>query len=130
MAMVPEPPRVKEFPMPNYMLLLHHNLNRPRPSSPDAILAVTKEYMAWADRLRAEGRHKAGQKLTDEPGKIIRPDGGRLSITDGPYAESKEVVGGFFVIGAKDYPEACEIAETCPHLKFGGRIEVRQVDEM
>ena len=116
--------------MPNYLLLLHGNPGRPRPSSPDEVTARIKEYMAWTDRIRAEGRHKAGEKLTNDPGKAIRAGSGRAAITDGPYAESKEVVGGFYIIAAGDYEEACRVAETCPHLKFGGGIEVRQIDRM
>lgn len=116
--------------MPNYMLLLHQDLDRPRPSSPDEFTAMMKTYMAWTDRIRAEGRHKGGQKLTDEPGKILRAKGGRITITDGPYAESKEVVGGFYLISAKDYEEACRVAESSPHLAYGGRIEVRQIHEL
>jgi hypothetical protein len=116
--------------MPNYLLLLHTSTNRPRPSSPDAFLAVTKEYMAWTDRIRAEGRHKAGDKLTDDPGKVITGQGARPSVTDGPYAESKEVVGGYYIVTASDYEDACKLAATCPHLKFGGRIEVRQIENM
>jgi len=51
-------------------------------------------------------------------------------MTDGPYAESKELVGGFFIISATDYAEACRIAESCPHVKYGSYIEVRQVQEL
>ncbi len=116
--------------MTNYILFLHQDSQRPRSGSPDEMMAVTKAYMAWADRMRSEGRLKGGDKLTDEPGKIMRTKDGRVTVTDGPYAESKEVVGGFFVIGADGYDEACRLAESCPHLKFGGRIEVRQVDQM
>ena len=50
--------------MPNYMLLLHQNSSRPRPASPDDIMKITKAYMAWADRMRGEGRLKGGEKLT------------------------------------------------------------------
>jgi len=116
--------------MPNYMLLLHNRLDRPRPSSPDEFAAMMKAYMAWTDKIRAEGRHKGGQKLAENAGKIMRSDGGRVTITDGPYAESKEIVGGFYVISAKDYKEACQVAEGSPHLKYGGRIEVREIEEM
>jgi hypothetical protein len=125
-----EPPKPKEISMPNYMLLLHSGLNRPRPSSPDDFATIMKAYMDWTDKIRSEGRHKGGQKLTDDAGRIMQLQGGRVSITDGPYAEAKEIVGGFYVISAKDYKEACEVAEGSPHLKYGGRIEVRQVDEM
>jgi hypothetical protein len=116
--------------MSNFMLLLHQDLNRPPLGSPDEYLARTKTYMAWTDKIRAEGRHKAGQKLTDDPGKVIRQAGGRVTVTDGPYAESKEVVGGYYMITAKDYEEACRVAEGCPHLLYGGRIEVRQIHEL
>lgn len=116
--------------MPNYMLLLHQNSDRPRPNSPDQIMAITKSYMSWADRMRAEGRLKGGEKLTFDPGKVMRPKNGKVTVTDGPYAESKEIVGGYFAISAKDYDEACKVAETCPHLGYGGTIEVRQVDQM
>jgi hypothetical protein len=116
--------------MPNYMLLLHQNAEREAPTAPDDFMAMMKTYMAWTDKIRAEGRHKGGQKLADGPGKIIASQGGKLTVTDGPYAESKEIVGGFYIISARDYDEACRIAETNPHLTYGGRIEVRQIDEM
>ncbi|MDB6090307.1 MAG: hypothetical protein JWN85_3091 [Gammaproteobacteria bacterium] len=116
--------------MSEFLLLLHQDLNRPRPGSPDEAMAMTRKYMDWADRMRSEGRLKAGQKLTDEPGKVLRPSGGRVAITDGPYAESKELLGGYFLITANDYAEACRLSESCPHLQLGGRIEVRQIHEM
>ena len=58
----------------------------------------------------------------------MRASSGRVSVTDGPYAESKELVGGYFIISAADYDEACRVAESNPHFKYGGNIEVRQVD--
>jgi hypothetical protein len=126
-----EPPAQQEHNMPNYMMLLHTNPNSPRPTSPDEIMAVTKSYMVWADRMRAEGRLKGGEKLTFDAGKVMRPNGGgKVTVTDGPYAESKELIGGYFAISAKDYDEACRIAASCPHLGYGGSIEVRQVDQM
>jgi len=94
-ALRPEPPAQKgTHPMPNYMLLLHQDSTRPRPTSPDEIMAITKSYMNWADRMRAEGRLKGGEKLTFDAGKVMRPKNGKVTVTDGPYAESKELVGG------------------------------------
>jgi len=116
--------------MPSFLLLLHQNVDRPKPSSPDEYMAITKTYMAWTDRIRREGHHQGGQKLTDDSGKILRNSGGRVSITDGPYAESKEVLGGYYLITARDYEEACKVAATSPHLGYGGRIEVRQIHEL
>jgi hypothetical protein len=54
----------------------------------------------------------------------------RVAVTDGPYAESKELVGGFFIIRAADYDEACSLALSCPHLSYGGGVEVRQIQQM
>jgi hypothetical protein len=117
--------------MSSFMLLLHRPANRPRVSADPAVYTqISREYMAWADRMRAQGHLKAGNKLTDDTGKIMRSAGERVSTTDGPYPESKEVVGGFFLLSARDYAEACRLAESCPHLKYGSHIEVRQVEEL
>jgi hypothetical protein len=116
--------------MPDFILLLHRPAAAPPAFSPSEAAAVTKEYLGWGDRLRAEGRIKAGQKLTNDAGRVMRSAAGRVMVTDGPYAESKELLGGFFVLAAGDYDEACRIAETCPHFKYGGSIEVRQIDVM
>jgi hypothetical protein len=117
--------------MPNFMLLLHVRTDHKWPEAPDELMAVTKSYMAWADRMRAEGLHKGGEKLAEGAGKIITIDpAGRITTTDGPYAESKEVLGGFFIISAPNYDDACRIAITSPHLGYGGRIEVREIHEL
>jgi hypothetical protein len=70
-----------------------------------------------------------GHKLTEEGGKRLNRAGGKLSVVDGPYAEAKEVVGGIYLLRAKDYDEAVKLASDCPHLQFG-RIEVKQIDFM
>jgi hypothetical protein len=116
--------------MQNYLLLLHEDENQ-RAAIPQArIMEMIKEYGAWAAKLRGEGRLVGGEKLADDSGRVLRDRQGKETVTDGPYAESKEVVGGFFVIAAKDYDEACTIARGCPHLKYYGRVEVRQIDKM
>ncbi|HYL02255.1 MAG TPA: YciI family protein [Steroidobacteraceae bacterium] len=116
--------------MASFMLLLHTPVNRPRPANPEDLTRITREYMDWADRLREKGQHKGGSKLTNDAGKILRGNGGGVATTDGPFAESKEIVGGYFVIAARDYAEACRIAASCPHVKYGSHIEVRQVEEL
>jgi hypothetical protein len=117
--------------MSSFVLLLHRPTGRPRIGADPAVFTqITREYMAWADRMREQGHLKVGHKLTDDAGKIMRTAGERVSTTDGPYPESKELVGGFFLISARDYAEACHLAESCPHLKYYGNIEVRQVEEL
>ena len=115
--------------MPDFMLFLHQDLGTGPIRSPEEMMAVTKEYMNWAERMRAEGRLKGVtcERLSNGSGQGSGGrKAGRVAVTDGPYAETKEIIGGYFAISAADYDEACRIAESCPHLKYGGRIEVRQ----
>lgn len=114
--------------MPDYLLLLHRPAGPAPALSPQQASAVTRDYIDWGERQRSEGRLKAGAKLTDDAGRVLTAAADRVTVTDGPYAESKELLGGFYLIAADDYAEACRIAESCPHLKYGGRVEVRQID--
>jgi hypothetical protein len=110
--------------MPDFLLLLHRPNGAPPAFSPEAAAAVTRDYVEW----NAAGRRKAGEKLANDGGRMLRAEAGRVMVTDGPYAESKELLGGFYIIDAADYDEASRLAETCPHLKYGGRVEIRRID--
>jgi hypothetical protein len=114
--------------MPDFLLLLHRPAGAAPSLPPERIAAITNDYIGWTERMRAEGRVKAGEKLTFDPGRVLRPANGKIVVTDGPFAESKELLGGFYLIAARDYDDACHVAESCPHFKYGGSIEVRQVD--
>jgi len=114
--------------MAKFMLILHEiPTEEYRNLSPEEIQGIIEKYRAWAGRLAAAGKMAGGAKLTDEGGKWLSMQKGRVTIVDGPYSEAKEVVGGYFMIQAQDYAEAMELARDCPHLAQG-RIEVRQVD--
>ena len=69
------------------------------------------------------------EKLQEEGGKMVTWKNGRVTVTDGPYSETKEVVGGYFTIRAASYEEAIEIARDCPFLD-SGTISIRQADPM
>ena len=77
------------------------------------------------DRLSREGKARAGQPLTDK-GKIISGKKGQ-KVVDGPFAESKEAIGGYFLLLLDDFNEALEIAKECPALDYGLTVEVRPV---
>ena len=115
--------------MPDFILLLHDSGAEGTPAAADDYAAMIQEYMAWTDKIRNSGHHKQGEKLTDDAGKVLR-GAGPVTVTDGPFAESKEIVGGFYIISAKDYDEACKVAQGSPHLKFSGSIEVRQIHDL
>ena len=114
--------------MAQFMLLLHESPNDLAGFSPEEIQRVIGEYTAWREKLAAEGKLAGGLKLKDEGGRLLRRNGGAVQVVDGPFAEAKEVVGGFFLIEAADYDEAVEISKGCPHLVYSRSVELREVD--
>ena len=117
--------------MPRFMLLLHESTTGAADLAPDEIQAIIARYSAWADELQEKGQHAGSDKLADDGGgRHLVGSGDALAVTDGPFAEAKEVIGGYFAVHAADYDEACRIASSCPHLEYGGRIEVRQIEEL
>jgi len=92
--------------------------------SPEEQQAHMEKWFAWVDKLTKQGRYVAGEPLLPG-GKTI--SGSKKSVTDGPFTESKEVIGGFFTINAASLDEAVEIAKECPDYDLGGSVEVREV---
>jgi len=80
--------------------------------------------MAWFKRLTEQGKAVAGNPLERE-GKIV--SGKERSVSDGPFAESKEAIGGYFLLDVATMDEALAIARECPGLPYGIRVEVRPV---
>lgn len=116
--------------MAQFILLLHENPAGFADVSAEEIQRVIGEYSAWRESLEKQGRMVGANKLKDEGGRSLSAENGKVRVVDGPYAEAKEVVGGYFVIQAADYPEAVEISTSCPHLRYGGRIELREIHEL
>lgn len=114
--------------MPNYMLILHESTTGFADYSLEDIQKIIADYVAWSDKLGADGKLVGGNKLRDDSAKMLFRDESGLRVTDGPFTESKEVIGGYFEIVAADYDEAVMISSTCPHLTYGGRIELREIE--
>ncbi|MEZ5346556.1 MAG: YciI family protein [Pyrinomonadaceae bacterium] len=114
--------------MNTYMLLLHDTFDNAGEVSAEEIQQIIGEYVKWRNKVEADGRLVGGEKLADEGGKHLRMTDGGIRVTDGPFAEVKEALGGYFTIKAADYDEAVEISKGCPHLKYGGWIELRQIE--
>ena len=113
--------------MERYTLLLRDNPDGFRALSPEEMQATIGKYKAWSQKLRDGGHYVAGNKLEDGTGRVLRADaGGKTRITDGPFTETKDVMGGYYIIQAANYDEAVEICRDCPHVNFGS-IEVRRV---
>jgi hypothetical protein len=98
-----------------------------RPESPSEGEKVMQRWIAWFQELGAKGHLKERGQPLDGEGKVVRK---QRTITDGPYAESKDVVGGFSIIEAKDLAQAAELAGGCPIFDRDGIVEVRPVMQM
>ena len=95
--------------------------------SPEEMQKVAGQWMAWFERLTVEGKAIAGNPLEPE-GKLVYGKNGRV-VADGPFAESKEAIGGYFLLRVDSWEEAIAIARECPGLAYGVKIEVRPVAE-
>jgi hypothetical protein len=116
--------------MPQFMLILRGDANADYSNlTPDDFQRILGEYRSWSDRMVAQGHLKLGQKLTDHTGKVLWPKGKGFVVKDGPYAETKEVVGGVYVLKAESFDHAVRLCEGHPNLQFGS-IEVRELDFM
>ena len=93
--------------------------------SPEQMQAQMREVYAWIDGLSRKGIMTAAQPLTPG-GKVVSGKNGSV-ISDGIAAESKEAVGGFFIVNAATMDEAVNIARTCPAFNHGTKLEVRQI---
>ena len=113
------------IPTKSEYMLLFRGTDWHKGLSPEQIQQVVNQMKAWFDRLTAEGKAKAGKPLFHE-GKIVSQKRGR-SVTDGPFAESKEAIGGFFLLEVGSLDEAAEIAKDFPSLEYGATVEVRPV---
>ena len=109
-------------------MLLFRGTNWDKELSPEQLQKVVADWAAWFERLTKQGKALSGHPLQNE-GKIVTGKKGR-SVADGPFAESKEAVGGYFYLRVADEDEAVRIAQECPGLEYGAIVEVRPVAEM
>jgi hypothetical protein len=115
--------------MAKFMFILSSPPNPLEQLTPDERQRVAEKFTAWGARIAQSGKKAGGNKLLDEGGKTVTRKRGKLRVVDGPYSETKEVVGGYLVVNAESYEEAVGLLRDCPQLDFY-RIEVRKVDPM
>jgi hypothetical protein len=115
--------------MEKFMLIFHGGSDvAPEMRAPEAMQAHMQKWFTWIDQLRKEGRYVGGEPL-EPAGKFV--SGKNKIVTDGPFAEGKEIVGGYFIIEAKDLNEAVQIAsDGYPDFIFEGKVQVRPVQKM
>jgi hypothetical protein len=110
----------------NYMLMFVGNEWYNELSYPE-IKKVADDSKAWFERLMEQGKVKGGSGLARQGARVTGKTG--RVISDGPYAESKEAIGGFMVVEAESLEEAIAIAKTSPAVAYGTTIEVRPVTD-
>ena len=108
----------------NGYLLIFRGTDWYRGLSPEQMQQVADQWMAWFNGLKESGQCTAGNPLERE-GKIVA--GKHRIVSDGPFAESKESIGGYFLLTVKSMDAAVAIAQQCPGLPHGIRVEVRPI---
>ncbi len=113
--------------MEKYLLLFrggkHHNPTNP----PEVMKAHVQKMMDWIGDLSKKGVYVGGSAL-ERTGKQVT--GTSKTVTDGPYIEAKEMIGGYVVVNAEDINQAVEFSKGCPNLEMEGVVEVRPFQKM
>ncbi len=110
--------------MPQYMLLIRSGESVEL--SAEQSQKIVEKYIAFARKLRSENRYLAGDEL-GSTGRIMTAKAGK--IVDGPFTETKESIGGYFLISADSYDHAVAISRECPVFDSGGLLEIREIVE-
>lgn len=111
--------------MPTYMLLLRDDVTDAATALAE-FQAYFQRFVSWADALHRDGRLAGVERLESEGGRTVRRREGRI-VVDGPFAEGKEAVLGFFLVEAEDDDAAARLAADCPSVSIGNSVEVRRV---
>ena len=100
---------------------------RPGQRTPEEMQQTMQKWTAWLKALGDKGHLKDLGNPLDPAGKVVRHD---KTVTDGPFAEAKDLVGGYTLVSTKDLAHAAELAKGCPIFEFGGSVEVRPIMKM
>lgn len=113
--------------MKEFLLIFRNENNGGPKASPEEMQASMKKWMDWMGGIAAQDKLVDRGNRLDGAGKVVKPN---HVITDGPYTEIKETIGGYTVIRASSLAEAAELADGCPILAVGGNVEVREIMAM
>ncbi len=113
--------------MSNFLFLFRGGDAARTEQSPEEMQEHMQKWGAWMGGLKEEGQLVDGLPLSKE-GKVVEKAG--EVITDGPFAEGAEVVGGYLIVSADELNEAVEVSKGCPIFEHGGNVEVREIMSM
>jgi hypothetical protein len=117
----------EEAPMANYLYIFRGGMAGTADQSPAQMQQHMQKWNDWIQALTKTGNFKSGEPL-EAGGKTI--SGKRKNVTDGPFAEAKDLVGGYLLVTAQSLDQAVELAHGCPILEVDGSVEVRAVRQM
>ena len=103
--------------MPKFLMLARSDARAWEGLSAEEGQRIVKQYVDWSDRMRAAGRLAGSNKLKDGEGRVLSGNGGQMSVKDGPYSETKEVVGGYWLLEAADFDEAVNVTLGLPIVR-------------
>ena len=111
--------------MNEFLLVIRRDLiSKDATPSPEQMQASIKPFQDWIGGIAAQNKLVSAPKKWSTEGKVVKANN---VVTDGPYAEIKESIGGLIFVKAADFDEAVEMAKGCPILQWGGSVEVRMV---
>lgn len=108
--------------MSEFMFLFRKDTSVAQPS-PEQMQEIGKQWFQWRSQLEAQKKVVATGNRLSQAGRVVKSKG---VVTDGPYSEIKEVLGGYMVLNVESFDEAVEIAKRCPIILSGGNVEIRK----
>lgn len=113
--------------MKDFLFLFRADYSSYAKRSPEALQSITKKWMDWIGSIAAQNKLIDRGNRLENDGKVIKPNN---IVTDGPYCEIKESLGGYTLIKAETIDEAVTLAKGCPVYEIGGSVEVREISKM
>lgn len=110
--------------MKEFLFIYRRDVNNIPKGSAEEMQAETKRWMDWIGGIAAQDKLANRGNRLEHAGKVLKSVD---LITDGPYAETKESIGGYSIVKADTIEEACDMAKGCPVFAFGGTVEVREI---
>ena len=116
--------------MKQYLLAVHSAADTPLPS-PEEIQKAFADVAVFNTELQASGSWVFGGGLCPpDTATVVRTQSGDVLVTDGPFTEGKEVLGGYYMFNADSYDHAIELTRDHPQLEYGGTVEVREIQDL
>jgi len=113
--------------MKDYLLIYRTDHNAMPNATPEQAQATTKKWMDWIGSIAAQNKLTSRGNRLEASGKVVKANN---VVTNSPYAEIKETVGGYSIVKAETYEAAAELAKGCPILAVGGNVEIREISEL